>query len=101
MITSRSGHRAGSDTAPVDESGARPGRQPGERRLMGGLMANSTALYAAYGAVPAVLLADLVGQVDPGGKSTALGVISAIGAVGAMLANPIAGACGTTRSTST
>ena len=92
MITSRSARRADPGTAPLDESGARPGRQPGERRLLGGLMANSIALYAVYGAVPAVLLADLVGQVDPGGKSTALGVISAIGAVGAMLANPIAGA---------
>ncbi|MFJ4840661.1 MFS transporter [Streptomyces sp. NPDC088746] len=92
VITSRSGHRAGSGTAPVDESGTGPGRPSGERRLLGGLMANSVALYAVYGAVPAVLLADLVGEVDPDNKSTALGVISAIGAIAALLANPIAGA---------
>lgn len=70
----------------------RPGRQPGERRLLGGLAVNATALYAVYGAVPGVLLADLVAQVDPGGKATDLGVISAVGAIGAMLANPVAGA---------
>jgi MFS family permease len=65
---------------------------PGERRLLTGLMSASVTLYAAYAAVPAVLLANLVANVDPHSKSTALGVISAIGAVGAMLANPIAGA---------
>ncbi|MEV6162245.1 MFS transporter [Streptomyces sp. NPDC052052] len=67
-------------------------RPPGERRLLAGLMANSVALYAVYGAVPAVLLANLVADVAPGSKSTSLGIISAIGAFGAMLANPIAGA---------
>ena len=92
LITSSSERLADSGAALTDESGAGPGRQPGERRLLGGLMANSITLYAVYGAVPAVLLADLVGQVDPGGKATALGVISAISAVGATLANPIAGA---------
>lgn len=92
VITSGSGHRADPGTAPESESGAGLGRRPGERRLLGGLMANSIALYAVYGAVPAVLLADLVGEVDPDNKSTALGVISAIGAIAAMLANPIAGA---------
>ncbi|WP_372349811.1 MFS transporter [Streptomyces sp. KL116D] len=55
-------------------------------------MANSVALYAVYGAVPAILLANLVADVDPHNKSTSLGVISAVGAFGAMLANPIAGA---------
>ncbi|MGW3917426.1 MFS transporter, partial [Streptomyces sp. NPDC005070] len=64
----------------------------GERRLLTGLMANSIALYAVYGAVPAVLLANLVADVDPDSKSTSLGVISAVGAFGAMLANPLAGA---------
>ncbi|MET7926999.1 MFS transporter [Streptomyces sp. NPDC005349] len=67
-------------------------RTPGERRLLGGLMANSLALYAIYGAVPAVLLANLVADVDPDSKTTSLGVISAVGAFGAMLANPVAGA---------
>ncbi|MYQ30629.1 MFS transporter [Streptomyces sp. SID4956] len=69
-----------------------PSRAPGERRLLAGLMANSVALYAVYGAVPSVLLANLVADVAPGSKSTSLGVISAVGAFGAMLANPIAGA---------
>ncbi|MET7842569.1 MFS transporter [Streptomyces sp. NPDC005356] len=67
-------------------------RTPGERRLLGGLMANSLTLYAIYGAVPAVLLANLVADVAPDSKTTSLGVISAIGAFGAMLANPVAGA---------
>ncbi|WP_432180677.1 MFS transporter [Streptomyces sp. NBC_00063] len=74
------------------ESPASKTRAPGERRLLTGLMANSIALYAIYGAVPAVLLANLVADVDPTHKSTSLGIISAIGAFGAMLANPIAGA---------
>lgn len=67
-------------------------RPSGERRLLAGLMSNSIALYAIYGAVPAVLLANLVADVDPDSKSTSLGIISAVGAFGAMLANPIAGA---------
>ncbi|MFJ6837853.1 MFS transporter [Streptomyces sp. NPDC091209] len=92
MITSSSERTAVSGGAPLDESGARPGRTPGERRLLGGLMANSITLFAVYGAVPTVLLANLVGEIDPGGKATALGVISAISAVGSALANPIAGA---------
>lgn len=67
-------------------------RLPGQRRLLTGLMANSVTLYAIYGAVPAVLLANLVADIAPESKSTSLGVISAVGAVGAMLANPISGA---------
>ncbi|MFE2985763.1 MFS transporter [Streptomyces sp. NPDC059262] len=84
----------GSGPSPVNAPAraARPTRPPGERRLLGGLMANTAVLYAAYGAVPAVLLANLVADVDPDSKSTSLGIISAIGAFGAMLANPIAGA---------
>ncbi|GAA1326319.1 MFS transporter [Streptomyces sanglieri] len=84
----------GSGSAPAaspDIPADRP-RVPGERRLLTGLMANSVVLYAVYGAVPSVLLANLVADVDPGSKSTSLGIISAIGAFGAMLANPIAGA---------
>ncbi|MFJ9173765.1 MFS transporter [Streptomyces sp. NPDC102360] len=83
----------GSGTTP-DAAKGKPERtrEPGERRLLTGLMANSIALYAIYGAVPAVLLANLVADVAPGSKSTSLGVISAIGAFGAMLANPVAGA---------
>ncbi|MEV5681295.1 MFS transporter [Streptomyces sp. NPDC052179] len=86
--------RIGHETQPsadAQQPPDRPGR-PGERRLLTGLMANSITLYAIYGAVPAVLLANLVADVDPANKSTSLGIISAVGAFGAMLANPIAGA---------
>ncbi|MET7988336.1 MFS transporter [Streptomyces sp. NPDC005281] len=78
------------DTAPATVADQAP--TTGERRLLTGLMANSVALYAVYGAVPAVLLPNLVADIDPGSKSTSLGVISAVGAFGAMLANPVAGA---------
>lgn len=92
MITPNPESPAVDSARPDSNPGDRPVRTSGERRLLGGLLANGVALYAVYGAVPAVLLANLVAQIDPDGKSTALGVISAIGAVGAMLANPIAGA---------
>ncbi|OIJ65311.1 MFS transporter [Streptomyces mangrovisoli] len=82
----------GSQPIAPAEPAANGTREPGERRLLAGLMANSAALYAIYGAVPAVLLANLVADVDPDSKSTSLGVISAVGAFGAMLANPVAGA---------
>ncbi|RKE05154.1 MFS transporter [Streptomyces sp. TLI_171] len=78
--------------APTQAAPATEYRTPGQRRLLTGLMVNSTALYAVYGAVPAVLLANLVADIAPDSKSTSLGVISAVGAVGAMLANPVSGA---------
>jgi MFS family permease len=90
MTTTPTGSGSSSVATAVRTDG--PARAPGERRLLAGLMANSVVLYAVYGAVPSVLLANLVADVAPDSKSTSLGVISAVGAFGAMLANPIAGA---------
>ncbi|MEU1370935.1 MFS transporter [Streptomyces sp. NPDC005803] len=93
MIISSSGEAAEVPAADLGKPAVGgPGRAPGQRRLLGGLLASSASLYAVYGAVPAVLLANLVAEVDPDGRTTSLGVISAVGAVGAMLANPIVGA---------
>lgn len=89
---SSSNIRAGLAAAePLDDPGQTV-TAPGTRRLLGALALDFTALYAAYGGVPGVLLADLVSRADPGGRSTAFGVIATVGAVSTLLANPIAGA---------
>ena len=61
------------------------------RRLLVSLPPVNLALFLVWGAVPPVLLAVLVQGIDPAGKERSLALVLAVGALAAMIAQPLAG----------
>ena len=61
------------------------------RRLLVTLVPADFALFAVYGAVPAVMLPVQVDAIDPARKVANLALVTTIGAVAALVAQPVAG----------
>lgn len=74
------------DTTPVPEASARS-----MKKLQTSLLVMNMALYAVAGGVSSILLPLQIQHVDADGKSSSLGVILSIGALSAMVAQPIIG----------
>jgi MFS family permease len=62
------------------------------RRLLVLFIPANLALYLVYGAVPGVLLPTQVAALDPAHKVANLAIVTTIGALAAMIAQPVAGA---------
>jgi MFS family permease len=91
-------------SVPPVESGIRPGAASGNGlddknvkvrgrllRLMISMFVANIGIFAIWGAVPGLLLATQVQNIDPGQKALNLAIVSTLGAFAAMIAQPIAG----------
>jgi MFS family permease len=64
----------------------------GLRRLMLWLVPANIGLYLLWGSIPQILLPTQIAGIDPADKVANLAIVTTIGALGAMIAQPIAGA---------
>ncbi len=80
----------GSTDAPAT-GGARPRIRGPLRRLLWSLLVANVSIFLIWGSVPTILLAIQVQRADPGDKAAQLAIITAVGALCAMVAQPIAG----------
>ncbi|MFC1404125.1 MULTISPECIES: MFS transporter [Streptacidiphilus] len=93
-------HAAPAAHATAQLTPAPPAAREGERvkvrgpllRLLLCLVPANLSLYVLWGAIPTVLLPLQVNAIDPGDKVGALATVSTVGAVAAMVAQPLAGA---------
>lgn len=62
------------------------------KRLLGWIIPTNFAIFVIWGSVPGILLALQVEAVDPAQKVANLAIVATIGALAAMIAQPVAGA---------
>lgn len=83
-----------SETVTPLNDGAEDPRPPVKgtvRRLLGWIIPANISLFLINGAVPGVLLPLQIGQLDPDNKVASLAVVATIGALVALIAQPVAG----------
>ncbi|WP_281883404.1 MFS transporter [Agromyces rhizosphaerae] len=74
-----------------DKTEARPRIDRSVKRLIGGIVPANMAIFAVWGAVTGILLPLQIEGIDPANKVANLAIVTSIGALAAMIAQPVAG----------